>query len=380
MSLKLIINTFILCGLSFFSENANANKKIIDTYISTYKNVAIKEMKRTGIPASIKLAQGILESDMGRSPLAFQANNHFGIKCGKEWNGDIYHKLDDDKDSTGTLIESCFRAFRTGEESYIAHSEFLTNPTKQSRYGFLFQLGSTDYVGWAHGLKYSGYATDPSYPAKLIKIIESHKLYTYDEQVNIGQKEFVENISTEKVSNRLQKTEPQIVKAKQNSAKETEKEKQSSVEKYSNSNTKKSKTGVINDLKMVYASGAENVKDIARRTGNDVFEILEYNEELKSQDYVPEYNEIVYLEKKKKNIIENGPNFHIVNNGETMYAISQKYGVRLESLLAKNNLSPSAVPLTGETISLIKNVSKNDTPKHRFIEKFDSFVDLGGLQ
>jgi hypothetical protein len=107
---------------------------------------------------------------------------------------------------------------------------------------------------------------------------------------------------------------------------------------------------------------------------------LEYNEGLQSQDYVPNFKEIVFLEKKKKNINSDGPQEHIVTDGENMYSISQTYGIRLESLLAKNNLSTDALPYPGEKISLIHHLSKKDTPRHKFVEKFDSFVDLGGLQ
>jgi flagellum-specific peptidoglycan hydrolase FlgJ len=193
MLFRIQSNAFIVVVFCCFWHIGLANKKLTENYIYTYKNIAISEMKRTGIPASIKLAQGILESDLGRSPLANLANNHFGIKCGKDWGGEVFYKLDDDTDSTGTLIESCFRAFSSGAESYTAHSEFLTNPAKASRYGFLFDLASTDYVGWANGLKFAGYASDPSYPQKLIKIIENNKLYLFDENIQLEKREYAAN-------------------------------------------------------------------------------------------------------------------------------------------------------------------------------------------
>ena len=364
-------------------ETGFSNKKLTENYISAYKDIAIAEMKRTGIPASIKLAQGILESDLGRSPLAIEANNHFGIKCGGDWNGEVFLQHDDDTDSSGTIIESCFRSYISAAESYIAHSDFLSNPSKQSRYGFLFALGSTDYVGWANGLKFSGYASDPTYPSKLIKIIESNKLYLYDEPVD--SKIFVNNNNTTKfeteTNQKTKSSEPQIVKADQNSRQKVEKQNKESSSKVPSSPVKSSYvSGRINDLAVVFASGNEAVKDIARRTENDIFDILEYNEGLQSQDYVPNYKEIVFLEKKKKNINSDGPQEHIVTDGENMYSISQTYGIRLESLLAKNNLSTDALPYPGEKISLIHHLSKKDTPRHKFVEKFDSFVDLGGLQ
>ena len=119
-------------------------------YIRKYQDLAISEMVRTGIPASIKLAQALLESNCGKSDLACQANNHFGIKCGGNWDGKSYHKEDDDY-ADGKLVKSCFREFDCVRDSYIAHSDFLTDPAKAARYGFLFQLDPTDYKGWARG-------------------------------------------------------------------------------------------------------------------------------------------------------------------------------------------------------------------------------------
>ena len=140
-----------------------------ESYIRRYKDIAIREMERTGIPASIKLAQGILESGCGTSELAVNANNHFGIKC-NDWAGATY-TMDDDKRN------ECFRKYATAEESWIDHSEFLTS---RSRYAKLFQLKTTDYKGWARGLKAAGYATNPLYAHQLIKIIEEEGLDAYD--------------------------------------------------------------------------------------------------------------------------------------------------------------------------------------------------------
>lgn len=381
MSFKLLINIHIFSFFLLFSHLGNANKRLTENYVSTYKNVAISEMMRTGIPASIKLAQGILESDLGRSPLAYQANNHFGIKCGKDWTGNVYYKHDDDTDSTGVIIESCFRAFANGEESYLAHSEFLTDPAKKSRYGFLFNLGSTDYVGWANGLKFSGYATDPSYPSKLINIIEKFQLFQYDKDVNVVAKVEEVNPEMKPSSKKNQESEIQIVKADQN-----QKTKKSTPESNRQNDTSASpkkagyEYGKINELKVIYASGHHSVKDIAHKTGVAVFDILEYNEMLVSKDYIPNYQEIIYLERKKKNIQSNGNDFHTVSNGETMYDIAQKYGIRLESLLAKNNLDAHAEPLAGESISLVMHLHKKDTPRYKMREKFDSYLDMGGLQ
>lgn len=135
-------------------------------YVERYKRIAVDEARRTGIPASIKLAQGILESGYGSSPLAKNSNNHFGIKCGSGWSG-----------RTVQYKGSCYRVFRDGNDSYKQHSNFLTG---SDRYAGLFKLRRTDYKGWAKGLRKAGYATNPSYPSKLIELIERYKLYNYD--------------------------------------------------------------------------------------------------------------------------------------------------------------------------------------------------------
>ena len=151
-----------------------------DIYIRTYADIAVEEMKRTGIPASIKLAQGLLESSIGMSPLCTEANNHFGIKCGNEWTGREMYREDDDYGLNDVLTKSCFRVFDSGHDSYIAHSEFIMNPVKAFRYGFLFSIPTDDYQSWARGLQSAGYATDPEYANKLINLINRHQLYQYD--------------------------------------------------------------------------------------------------------------------------------------------------------------------------------------------------------
>lgn len=146
-------------------------------YINKYSHIAISEMQHSGIPASIKMAQALLESGAGKSTLAQQANNHFGIKCGGSWNGDTFYREDDDYHE-GKLIESCFRKFSHAEESFSAHTDFLLN---QRRYAFLFEYDKKDYRAWANGLRKAGYATDKAYPQKLINIIEKYKLYELDD-------------------------------------------------------------------------------------------------------------------------------------------------------------------------------------------------------
>lgn len=155
----------------------NSNKSVTEIYIETYRDVAKKQMERHGIPASITLAQGILESGSGKGELTMKSNNHFGIKCHKGWKGQrVYH--DDDKD------QECFRKYANPAYSFTDHSLFLTG---RSRYAFLFKLPKDDYKAWAKGLKKAGYATDKKYPRKLIALIERYELYKYDAEV-LGKK------------------------------------------------------------------------------------------------------------------------------------------------------------------------------------------------
>ncbi|MBE2290268.1 MAG: glucosaminidase domain-containing protein [Chitinophagaceae bacterium] len=166
----LILVLFSSCHRKLHKQRrATKHKLTTEEYIAAYKKIARKEMRKHGIPASITLAQGILESNSGNSELARRAHNHFGIKCTGDWNGRTYH-VDDDKPN------ECFRRYKHAEASFHDHSDFL----KRKRYEALFELDRDDYEGWAKGLKKAGYATNPKYPQLLINLIEKHKLYKYD--------------------------------------------------------------------------------------------------------------------------------------------------------------------------------------------------------
>lgn len=171
-SLSIVCPLLLCIGLLAFKSY---NPAI--SYIDQYKDLAVIEMHRSGIPASIILAQGLLESNNGSSSLATNANNHFGIKCKNYWRGSKYFHKDDDYDSSGRLTESCFRSYDSPIDSYVDHSNFLMYT---ERYSVLFNYHKTDYIQWAHGLKNCGYATDSQYAQKLIKKIEDHQLYVYD--------------------------------------------------------------------------------------------------------------------------------------------------------------------------------------------------------
>ena len=165
------------------AKKAAAEKAKKLAYVKKYSWLAIEEMRRTGIPASIKLAQAVVESHAGTSPLATEANNHFGIKCGKEWTGKTIYKFDDDRDAKGFLIESCFQSYTTIRESYMRHSDHLLNPAKMDRYGYLFALDVLDYRAWAEGLQKGGYSTNPLYAQILVQTIDELALREYDLRV-----------------------------------------------------------------------------------------------------------------------------------------------------------------------------------------------------
>ena len=198
------VEYYSLCLLSS-SIAANTTPAYTWEYINTYSDIAIREMQRSGIPASITLAQGIHESSWGRGELSLNSNNHFGIKCKKEWQGPTFY-IEDDDYVNGELIKSCFRAYGNVEDSYIDHTDFLVNNT---RYQALFKLSSADYVAWAKGLKQCGYATDPNYANKLIKTIEEYQLDQYDaSQVNSAP---LLAISAPTVQNNVQYEAPQAI-------------------------------------------------------------------------------------------------------------------------------------------------------------------------
>lgn len=179
-----MLNTYLFSFILLLSSfNNYPDKRYIANvnYIETYKDIAIAEMYRTGIPASITLAQGLHESQAGKSELAKNANNHFGMKCKSYWTGNTYYYKDDDYDKNNNLIESCFRNYDSALESYIDRSNFLVG---NNRYLVLFTYSKSDYESWANGLQNCGYATDKNYASKLIKLINEFKLYEYDNAEN----------------------------------------------------------------------------------------------------------------------------------------------------------------------------------------------------
>lgn len=312
---RLIFN-FLLISillLTFSPAKAESRKE----FIRKYKHIAIREMERTGIPASITLAQGILESGCGESELATNANNHFGIKCHKEWDGDTYTMDDDEKNE-------CFRKYKHAEESWIDHSEFLTS---RPRYAGLFNLKTTDYKAWARGLKAAGYATNPQYADLLIKIIEDEELYKLDR--NIKQPADNPNSSYITIEKPADTPSSQQQQAKIN---------------YRN------REEMRNGLLCLEAMPGDTFYKISQYYGIKLKRLMEYNDKTDSN---LKAGQLIYL-KRKKTKAARGYEFHRVKAGESLYDISQQYGVRMKNITRYNYLSADSPLTEGEKIYLRK--------------------------
>ncbi len=298
----LIINVICLVSAMGFAQDQVA-------YIRQYQNLAIAEMQRTGIPASIKLAQALLESSCGKSDLACQANNHFGIKCGGTWDGKAYHKEDDDFEN-GKLVKSCFREFKSVQDSYIAHSDFLMDTGKSGRYGFLFDLDPLDYKGWAKGLSKAGYATDPQYANRLIEIIEKYELYRFDNEAE----------------NQLASITPPA----------------SSLHNL---------VRTINGVDYTASLKGDNLSIIANRSNIKVQKLIRYNDDMLTDDKALEAGTKVYLELKRPTY-HGKQKYHMLKPGENMGDVAQLYGVQLDALLKRNGLEKHEAPLPKQKIML----------------------------
>jgi LysM repeat protein len=299
------------------------NTEAIKKYIDTYKDLAIGEMLRTGVPASITLAQGIHESGAGNSVLATEANNHFGIKCKSNWTGkSITH--DDDKKN------ECFRKYSTADDSYKDHSDFLKN---SARYAALFELDPEDYSAWANGLKKAGYATNPKYPQVLIRLIEDYDL----EQYSMIALQTIRERSQSIASNNTVLTTPAVMQA---SAVEMTTDTPKQIEYPSGQ-------FLINDTKVIYVKSGTSWISIAKQYDIDLKKLFEFND--LEQSEVTNSDQLVFLQRKRKT----GANeIHEVKTGETIYDIAQLEGIRMESLLQLNLLLENERPAIGERLYL----------------------------
>ena len=274
--LKLFL-ILIICCLTLQAQTRN---KQYEAYIKKYRELAVEEMKKYHIPASITLAQGLLESGAGQSTLARKSNNHFGIKCGSDWYGKT---VSHDDDARG----ECFRAYKHPKDSYEDHSKFLAG---RPRYASLFKLKITDYKGWARGLKKAGYATNPRYADQLIGIIELYELHKYDEKNYL---------------------------------------------KWIKKNPNPHQTYIANDLLYIVVRAGDSWKSISKEFDISQKKLRKYNDLYKG--YALQVGDILYLEKKnrkadKEHIV------HVLRAGESMYSISQKYGIRLKNLYKMNKM------------------------------------------
>jgi hypothetical protein len=313
---KIRKNILIFLLLATVTSRAQ-NAEVIKGYIDTYKELAIQEMLRTGVPASITLAQGIHESGAGMSPLALASNNHFGIKCKSNWAGE---SVKHDDDARG----ECFRKYPSAEDSYKDHSDFLKN---SQRYASLFSLDPTDYEGWANGLKKAGYATNPKYPQVLIRLIEDYQLQDYT-MIALGK------IPAD------QRTAPVIPVANAEPVVKTEDINKQPA--YPEGEFR------INETKVLYVKKGTSFLVIAKQHDIDLSKIFEFNEIPQSEETTTD--QLIYLQRKRKT----GNNkLHIVQPGETLHDIAQKEAIRLESLLELNWLKDEDMqPAIGEQLSL----------------------------
>ena len=290
---RLIITLIGLCA--WVGLQAQTRNKLYENYIHQYRDIAVEEMKKYHIPASITLAQGLLESGAGQSELARKSNNHFGIKCGGDWNG---RTVRHDDDARG----ECFRAYKHPKQSYEDHSKFLVG---RPRYASLFKLKITDYKGWARGLKKAGYATNPRYADQLIGIIELYDLHKYDTKGGL---------------------------------------------KWMKQNPDPHQPHINNGLLYIVVRPGDSWKSISKEFDISKKKLRQYNDLYKG--YALQSGDILYLEKKKRKA-DKEHIVHVLRAGESMYTISQKYGIRLKNLYKLNKMNEdSPSPKVGTILRL----------------------------
>lgn len=294
MKNRIIVMT--LMGILYiWPLQAQTRSKQYEDYIKKYRELAVEEMRRYHIPASITLAQGLLESGAGQSTLARKSNNHFGIKCGSDWSGKTVRHDDDARNE-------CFRAYKHPRQSYEDHSKFLAG---RPRYASLFKLKITDYKGWARGLKKAGYATNPRYAEQLIGIIELYDLHQYDRKDAL---------------------------------------------KFQKKNPNPHQPYIANDLLYIVVRSGDTWKAISKEFDISSKKLRKYNDLYKG--YVLQVGDILYLEEKNKRAGKEHI-VHVLRAGESMHSISQKYGIRLKNLYKLNKMDPDdSAPETGTILRL----------------------------
>lgn len=309
----------ILTALLLCASPAQGQRMTRSQYIQKYAEAAVREMKATGIPASITLAQGCLESGDGNSTLAREANNHFGIKCHNNWKGKTIRHDDDQK-------AECFRKYTSADESFRDHSDFLRY---RDRYAFLFNLEPTDYKGWAYGLQKAGYATAKTYAASLIKIIEDNQLYRYDK---------LDRVTLEAIPPAPAQAEFSITLKPHTGHK-----------LYTASLSREILS--TNGVPYIHARAGDTYSGLAKEYNLFTGEILRFNDQQRKASLSE--GEIVYLEAKKNESARNLDK-HVVEQGETMRELSQRYAVKLKKLYKYNGMRPGSEPEPGSILNLRK--------------------------
>lgn len=316
-SLLIIVIMFMFVPMCF-------SQSVQEEYINKYCQIAVEEMGRTGVPASITLAQGILESGSGTSQLSIKGNNHFGIKCHSDWTGGKMYVDDDAKNE-------CFRMYHNASESFRDHSDFLRN---NQRYASLFKLDVKDYKGWATGLKKAGYATSPTYATRLIEIIEKYNLAQYDSGT------FVPVSVTSNIVAVAENEEGTSVDKKPTRY-YTSNGFELSMSEYS--------LGTNNNTDYIVLKYAMDIQVLSRKLGMAPWELSKYNDLPKK--YTIQAGEVIYL-KPKRNKAEKKYTVHVVERGETMRDISQKYAVKINKLYRKNGWEQGVQPVEGSKVRL----------------------------
>ena len=310
----LMISGLLLCTSTVWGQKMTRRQ-----YIEKYAETAVREMKATGIPASITLAQGCLESGNGNSTLATKANNHFGIKCHNNWKGKT---IKHDDETPG----ECFRSYKNADESFRDHSDFLRY---RDRYAFLFDLEPTDYKGWAYGLQKAGYATAKTYATSLIKIIEDEELWRYDKLDKTARAALPPTPMQAEASILLKPLPGQKL--------------------YTASLSREIHS--TNGVAWILAQEGDTYRSLAKEYNLFHKELLRFNE--RKRDTPLHGGEVVYVEAKKRESAR-GLDKHVVEEGETMRDLSQRYAVKMKKLYQYNAMTPGAEPEPGTILNLRK--------------------------
>ncbi len=341
MSLRIAIFFFFLLITGFLSAQQLTNSDYA-VYIKQYKSIAVREMQLYKIPASITLAQGMIESGCGKSVLAVESKNHFGIKCQKDWTGEKYYYHDDE-------ANECFRVYKDVEESYRDHSIFLST---RSRYASLFALPINDYKAWATGLKKAGYATNPDYANILIRLIEKNQLHLLDDT----------SIKQEEITQKSTGNETEILRKQESDKDKAFSEKEGRVIfrknykmpaasdfEYSYTSDEGRKVYENNGVPFIFVKKGDTWFSIAKEFSIFSHQVYKQNDLLESDIIVP--GQMIYLEPKKK---KNHEQRYMLKPGESMYSISQEKCIKLAKLLKYNKLNPGDEPKPGNEIKLAR--------------------------